>query len=133
MTLEVTISTPEKTYPATQADEIILSTNSGQMGVLTDHAPVITGLDVGVMLMRQQREWKSFALNTGYALIKENRVLVQVTDAEAASEINATEAEQAYEKALRDNENASDTKQKLEAKIVLKRAKARFQAVQAVA
>ena len=52
MTLQVRILTPDKLFQDTSADEIILPTNSGQMGVLTDHAPLMTGLDVGVMLMR---------------------------------------------------------------------------------
>ena len=115
MTLQVRILTPDKLFQDTSADELILPTNSGQMGVLTDHAPLMTGLDVGVMLMRQQREWKSFALIGGFAYIKQNRVTILVNEAEDSTAIDATEAEQTYEKALRVYEEASGKKQKVDA------------------
>jgi len=133
MTLQVKILTPDKLFQDTSADEIILPTNSGQMGVLTDHAPLMTGLDVGVMLMRQQREWKSFALIGGFAYIKQNKITILVNDAEDATAIDAAEAEQTYEKARSAYDTAGDKKQKVDANITLKRARARFQAVKAVA
>jgi len=90
------------------------------MGVLTDHAPLMTGLDVGVMLMRQQREWKSFALIGGFAYIKQNQVTILVNDAEDSTAIDAAEAEQTYEKALRAYDDASDKNKKVDANIDLK-------------
>lgn len=132
MTLSVRILTPDMVFQQTSADEIILPTNSGQMGVLTDHAPLMTGLDVGVMLLRQDRTWKSFALIGGFAYIKQNQITILVNDAEDATAIDAMEAEQSYEKARRTYDEAVDKKQKVDANIVLKRARARFQAVKAV-
>ena len=52
MTLQVCIMTPDRIFWNDQAEEIILPTNTGQMGVLTNHAPLITALDIGVTLIR---------------------------------------------------------------------------------
>jgi F0F1-type ATP synthase epsilon subunit len=43
MNLQVCIMTPDEIFNE-QAVEIILPTNTGQMGVLTNHAPIITAL-----------------------------------------------------------------------------------------
>ena len=50
MNLQVCIMTPDNIFWDEEADEIILPTNTGQMGVLTKHAPLITALDIGVMV-----------------------------------------------------------------------------------
>jgi F-type H+-transporting ATPase subunit epsilon len=42
MTLQVCIMTPDQIFWNDQAEEIILPTNTGQMGVLSNHAPLIT-------------------------------------------------------------------------------------------
>jgi len=131
MTLQVSVLTPEKRFEDVSADEIILPTNSGQMGVLTNHAPLMTGLDVGVMLMRQQREWTSFALIGGFAFIKQNQVIILVNEATPAAEIDAANAEKEYEKARRRYEAASDYIKRADANVKLKRARAHLQALKA--
>jgi len=57
MSLEISILTPEKPFWNGQAEEIILPTETGEMGVLKNHARSITGLDVGAMLIRTNQEW----------------------------------------------------------------------------
>ena len=74
MTLQVCIMTPDRIFWNEQAEEIILPTNTGQMGVLASHAPLITALDIGVMLIRSKNEWISVALMGGFALVKQNIV-----------------------------------------------------------
>ena len=59
MSLQVCIMTPDRIFWNDSAEEIILPTNTGQMGVLTNHAPLITALDIGVMLIRAKNDWIS--------------------------------------------------------------------------
>jgi len=99
MTLQVRILTPDQQFWDAPVDEIILPTNSGQMGVLTNHAPLMTALEVGVMLVRIQKEWKSIALMAGFAFIKNNQVTILVNEAESAETIDADQAKDAYEQA----------------------------------
>ena len=129
MTLQVRIMTPDRIFWNSQAEEIILPTNTGQMGVLKDHAPLMTALDIGVMLIREKKEWTSVALLGGFALVKQNQVTVLVNQAESAKTVDPEQAESAYKKAQERWMQASDQKQKVEANFALKRARARYQLV----
>ena len=129
MTLQVRIMTPDRIFWNEQAEEIILPTNTGQMGVLKDHAPLMTALDIGVMLIRSKNEWTSVALLGGFALVKQNQVTVLVNQAESAKTVDPEQAEIAYKKAQEKWMQASDQKQKVEANFALKRARARYQLV----
>ena len=129
MNLQVNILTPDRIFWNESAEEIILPTNTGQMGVLTNHAPLMTALDIGVMLIRTKKEWISLALMGGFALVKQNQVTVLVNEAESSSTIDAAEAEKSYEDAQAKWAEASNQKQKVEANFALKRARARYQLV----
>ena len=89
MTLQVCIMTPDRIFWNDQAEEIILPTNTGQMGVLTNHAPLITALDIGVTLIRSKSEWIPVALMGGFALVKQNQVTILVNEAESAKTIES--------------------------------------------
>jgi ATP synthase F1 epsilon subunit len=129
MTLQVCIMTPDRIFWNEQAEEIILPTNTGQMGVLASHAPLITALDIGVMLIRSKKEWISVALMGGFALVKQNQVTVLVNEAESAKTINSEEAESLFTSAKTKLEQAEGQKQKVEANFAFKRARARYQVV----
>ena len=129
MTLQVCIMTPDRVFWNQSAEEIILPTNTGQMGVLKNHAPLITALDIGVMLIRANNEWMSVALMGGFALVKQNQVTVLVNEAESAKTIDLQEAENAFNTAKTKLEQAEGQKQKVEANFAFKRARARYQVV----
>ena len=129
MNLQICIMTPDRIFWNQEADEIILPTNTGQMGVLSSHAPLITALDIGVMLIRTKSEWTSAALMGGFALVKQNRVTILVNEAQSAETINLDEAENNYNTAKSKLEQAEGQKQKVEANFLFKRARARYQLV----
>ncbi len=129
MTLQVCIMTPDRIFSTEEVDEIILPTNTGQMGVLSNHAPLMTALDVGVMLSRKKSEWTSVALMGGFALVKQNQITVLVNEAESSSGIDVDQAEESYQQAQAKWLEASGQKQKVEANFALKRARARYQLV----
>jgi ATP synthase F1 epsilon subunit len=122
MSLQICIMTPDQTFFNEPADEIILPTNTGQMGVLANHAPLISALDIGVMLIRTQNTWSSIALMGGFAL-------VHVNEAESAKTIQKEEAETTFTNAKLKFEQAEGQKQKVEANFAFKRARARYQLV----
>jgi len=132
MSLEISILTPERPFWNGAAEEIILPTETGEMGVLKNHAPIITGLDVGAMLIRTNEKWNSFAIMGGFAVIKNNKVTILANEAEASETINPDEAKAAFEAAKTNLENAVEVKQKVEANFVYKRSRARFQVVKAL-
>ena len=132
MSLQVCIMTPDRVFWNEQAEEIILPTNTGQMGVLTNHAPLITALDIGVMLVRLKNEWTSFALMGGFALVKQNKITVLVNEAESAKTIDPKQAEEFYLSAKNNFEQSEGQKEKVEANFAFKRARARYQVVKQV-
>ena len=139
MSLQVKILAPDRVFYTASAEEIILPTTTGQMGILTNHTPAITGLDIGVLLVREQKssgegapfktEWISMALMGGFALIKENTVTILVNDAEFATGIDPIKAEQTFLQAQIAFEKAEGRKEKIETSLAFKRARARFQLI----
>ncbi len=126
--------TPDRVFLNKEVEEIILPTNTGQMGVLKNHAPLVTALEVGVILLRSKNastagEWTSLALLGGFAIVKQNKVTILVNEAESAETVDAAEAEKNFLNAQQKMSQASTQKQKVEANFEFKRARARFQLV----
>lgn len=132
MSLTINILTPERPFWSGQADEIILPTETGEMGVLKNHAPLITGLDVGAMLIRSNQGWNSYAIMGGFALVKQNVVTILANEAQSSENIDPEEAKTRFETAKINLEKAESIKEKVEANFAYKRAKARLQVVKAL-
>ena len=118
--------TPDKIFWDEEAEEIILPTNTGQMGVLTKHAPLITALDIGVMSIRQKNSWNFIALMNGFASIKNDKVTILVNSAESKETIDSNKAEKEFLETQDRVNTVTDEKEKVEAILAFKRARARF-------
>lgn len=130
MTLTVRVISPDKTVWDSKAEEVILPSTTGQLGILSEHAPLLTALDVGVMRVRADKDWVAIALMGGFAEVEQNEVTILVNGAEQGDKINLEEARQAYSEAeSRLNSSTTGTRQEqIQAKQALKRARARVQA-----
>lgn len=131
MSLEISIIVPDRVFWKSDAKEIILPTLNGQMGVLKDHIPILTGLDTGFMLVRSSEtlNWIIIAVMGGFALVNNNKVTILVNEAELGSDINFEEAEASFlaaKKALDESSNL-DPKKKMEAISQFKKLRTRFQ------
>ena len=67
MSLTVRVIAPDKTVWDASAEEVILPSTTGQMGILTGHASMLTALDTGVLRVRADKEWTPIALMGGFA------------------------------------------------------------------
>ena len=74
--------------------EVILPSTTGQLGILPGHISLVTAIDIGVLRLRMNSQWKSIALMGGFAEIESDEVIVLVNNAEIGSEINVQNAEQ---------------------------------------
>lgn len=131
MTLTVRIITPDRIVWDDTVDEVILPSTTGQLGILTDHAPLLTALDMGVMRVRPGKDWKSIAVLGGFAEVENNEVKVLVNGAELGETINLDAARKDYNQAQKDLESAmtaGNRQKEFQAKQDLKRARARVQA-----
>ncbi|KAK1406304.1 hypothetical protein QVD17_41597 [Tagetes erecta] len=115
-----------------QVKEIILSTNSGQIGVLPNHAPIATAVDIGILRIRLNDQWLTMALMGGFARIGNNEITVLVNDAEKSSDIDPEEAQQTLEIAEAALRKAEGKRQTIEANLALQRARTRVEAINAI-
>jgi F-type H+-transporting ATPase subunit epsilon len=128
MILNIKIIAPDRTVWETEADEVILPSSTGQLGILTNHAPLITALDIGVMRVRVSGKWVPVAVMGGFAEVENNKITVIISSAEEGSSIKISEAEAAVEKAMELSNLAISPRQLLETKRNLKKARTRVQA-----
>nr|AKL79018.1 ATPase epsilon subunit [Euglena viridis] len=128
MTLEVSIIVPDRVFWKDTVKEIILPTLTGQMGVLTNHIPLLTGLDTGLLLVKKpsSSDWIYLVVMGGFALVNNNKVTILVNEAELGSEINFEEAESTFLSTKLALENVFDGKKKIEMSSQFKKARARF-------
>ena len=129
MSLNVRVITPDKVVWDAMAEELILPSSTGQIGVLTDHAPLLTALDIGVMRLKSDAGWTSIVLMEGFAEVEDNKVTILCNGAEEASSIDLTTAQTELEKVTLLVDEATTKKEKIEATIELRKAKARLQAI----
>ncbi|MGK7921375.1 MAG: ATP synthase F1 subunit epsilon [Trichodesmium sp.] len=130
MTLTVRVIAPDKTVWDSEAQEVILPSTTGQLGILGGHAPLLTALDAGVMRVRPQKDWVAIALMGGFAQVEANEVTILVNGAEKGDTIDKEAARVAYNEAesgLQKAESGS-LQDKIKAKQAVKRARARLQA-----
>jgi F-type H+-transporting ATPase subunit epsilon len=129
MSLNVRVITPDKIVWDADTEEIILPSSTGQLGILTDHAPLLTALDIGVMRLKTGTAWTSIVLMEGFAEVENNKVTVLCNGAEEATSIDAVEAQANLEKITLLVDEATTKKEKIEATIELRKCKARIQAL----
>jgi F-type H+-transporting ATPase subunit epsilon len=129
MSLNVRVITPDKVVWDAMAEEIILPSSTGQLGILVDHAPLLTALDIGVMRLKSDAGWTSIVLMEGFAEVEANKVTILCNGAEEGSSIDKSTAQDELEKVTLLVDEATTKKEKIEATIELRKAKARLQAV----
>ena len=129
MSLNVRVITPDRIVWDANAEELILPSSTGQLGILTDHAPLLTALDIGVMRLKTGGNWISFVLMAGFAEVEDNKITILCNGAEEGASIDASTAQAALEKVTVLVDEAATKKEKIEATIELRKAKARLQAV----
>lgn len=131
MALTVRVIAPDKTVWDSDAEEVILPSTTGQLGILSGHAPLLTALDTGVMRVRAEKDWAAIALMGGFAEVENDEVTILVNGAERGELIDPEEARSAFAEAesrAKQVGSNSNRQEQIQAKQALKRARARLQA-----
>lgn len=132
MTLTVRVVSPDKTVWDAKAEEVILPSTTGQLGILSGHAPLLTALDTAVMRVRpsQNQDWVAIALLGGFAEVENDEVTILVNGAERGDSIDLEAARTAYTQAQAKLDQTQNTtrQEQIQATQAFKRARARFQA-----
>jgi F-type H+-transporting ATPase subunit epsilon len=132
MTLTVRVLAPDKTVWDGAAEEVILPSTTGQIGILSGHAPLLTALDIGVMRVRSSKnqDWQAIALLGGFAEVETDEVTILVNGAERGDAINLEEARAAYNQAQTNLNQVkeADKQAVIQVNQAYKRARVRLQA-----
>ena len=130
------VLSPDKNVFDGSAEEVILPSTTGQLGILPGHISLLTAIDVGVLRVRDGGAWSSIALMGGFAEVDSDEVTVLVNNAELGTSINSTAAEtdfQAASTAVAGLEGQPSSPEKVKALQQLNVARARMQASKAAA
>jgi len=131
MSLTLRVLAPDQSVFDDTADEIILPSTTGLLGVLPSHISMVTAIDIGVMRVLKNGNWDSIALTGGFAEVESDEVTVLVNKAEMGKNIDSNKAEAELEQAknqLSQTQDQVSSPEKIKAQEALNKAKAWFNA-----
>ncbi len=101
MTQKLTLSivTPEKQLVSEEVDQVNVPGTEGDLGILYDHAPILTLLRSGQLSYEKEGETVVLVVSGGYLEVTDNRVTVLAETGEFLHEIDRERAERAQAEA----------------------------------
>ena len=99
MAISLKVLAPNQNVYEGEAEEVILPSTTGQIGILPGHISLVTAIDIGVLRLRVNSQWKSIALMGGFAEVESDEVIVLVNSAEIGTDINIEKAENTLKEA----------------------------------
>lgn len=82
--LTVSVVSPERTLFEGEADSIVAPAFDGELGILTNHAPMLTLLGTGTLRLRSAGGDRAFQVAGGFLEVSGNRVRVVTERAETS-------------------------------------------------
>lgn len=99
MPIRCEIVTQEKLVYSQDVDSVNLPGIEGRMGILPHHSSLLTVLDFGEVIVRQNGDERFFAIGGGFAEVQPDKVIILADSAEHADEIDENRARTARERA----------------------------------
>ena len=99
MAIQVDIVTPERMMVSDEVDMVTLPGMSGQMGILRGHAPLLSTLDIGEIVLHRGNETEYIAVGGGVVEVRPDKVTILADSAEHEAEIDIERAQAAMERA----------------------------------
>ena len=97
--MQLKIITHERIVFEGEVDEIVIQAQTGQMGILKDHIPITTVLEIGVTKVRQGDKERFFATMGGVFQFKDNVATILTDVCEDSCDIDVTRANDAKSRA----------------------------------
>ena len=94
--LILSIVTPGKQLVADEVDQVNAPGTEGDLGILYDHAPLLTNLRSGQLSYEKDGETVALVVSGGYLEVTDNRVTVLAETGEFLHEIDRERAERAH-------------------------------------
>ncbi len=129
-TQRLEVVTPEKKVYSEDVRFVVVPGVVGELGILPDHAPLMSGLKTGVMKVQQEGKTFKMAVSGGFVEVRSSRVTVLADSAERAEQIDRNRAEAAKARAEQRLATKSADVDVLRAEMALQRALNRLKALQ---
>jgi F-type H+-transporting ATPase subunit epsilon len=102
------VITPEEIIYDGEANLVIVRIADGDLGVLVDHSPLVSTVEVGEVRIREGDDQLVYATSDGFFKVSENLVQVLVEEAVSVEEIDIEAAETRVEEAERELSEVSE-------------------------
>lgn len=126
--ITVEIVTPERIVYSEEAEFVVIPGIEGYLGVLTGHAPLVSGVDIGIIKVVKGGAPSKLATSGGFLEVNKNKVVVLADTAECGDEIDVARAKAARERAERRLANRTADIDVARAEVALRRALTRLRA-----
>ena len=97
--LMLEIITAEREVYSDEVDVVVAPGIEGQLAILPQHAPLMTMVQSGELLVRKNGEEQAIFVSGGFLEVRKNKVTVLADTAERAEEIDVERAESARRRA----------------------------------
>ncbi|MBT5472542.1 MAG: ATP synthase F1 subunit epsilon, partial [Nitrospina sp.] len=91
-TLELDIVSPERLLVTEKVDQVNIPGTEGDMGILPNHAPIISTLRPGSISYEVGGKLTTLVVTGGFMEVADNRVIILAENAEFANEIDKERA-----------------------------------------
>ena len=99
-TFKLKIVTPRGIYKETEVELLNLRTTAGQIGILANHLPLASGLEIAEMDYKDANGQRNrFALSGGFVYVNEDETTIIANAIESPEEIDLRRAEEAKRRA----------------------------------
>jgi F-type H+-transporting ATPase subunit epsilon len=126
LTIKVDIVTRDRRLLSDEVDMVTLPGASGQMGIMRGHAPLLSTLDIGEIILHKGSNVQYIAVGGGVVEVRPDKVTVLAESAEHAEEIDEARAAAARERARQFLEDNPPTDRKPVFEMALKRSDLRL-------
>ena len=99
MAIQVDIVTPDRELFSGVVDMVTLPGSAGQMGILRGHAPLLSTLDIGEIVLHMGADTQYIAVSGGVVEVRPDKVTILADSAESSLEIDEQRAEEAMQRA----------------------------------
>jgi F-type H+-transporting ATPase subunit epsilon len=108
MPFQVDVVSPEAVIWTGEADFLVARTTEGEIGILTDHEPVMAALATGAVIIESGNERTTVGVHGGFLQVLQNQVTLLTDRAEVATGGREGAAELAAELGRIEEEHAEE-------------------------
>lgn len=124
---QLKIITPEGIYFDEPVEGLVVKAIDGDIGILPEHVPLITGLKIGVLKIKKGGETLELALGGGFIKVDHKKTTIIAKSAERPEEIDVDRALAAKKRAEKRLKLVKEEADVIRIKAALRRANIRLQ------